>query len=1056
MSRGQFAASHWRQAKPMTRIQSSTGLITGIPIEETVTKLLEIASQPRKILSDRNEVLKSEQLAVNQLSSLVLALQFETNRFASENVFQAKSVNSSDADVISAALAAGGNPAVGSHKFRVLQTATSQQLVSAGFSSLEDLAASGTLSFGFGGFVDTGIALADLNGGAGVKAGKIRIIDRAGNSAEIDLRVARTVDDVLRAINSNDIIDVTASVDGDQFVLTDSSGGSGNLRVQEFGSGTTAAGLGLAGINVAANSATGSDIFQLGTDTRLASLNDGNGVEFRSGADLAVTLRDGTALNIDLGAATTLGEVLTAVNAADPAKLSAAISFDGNGLVLTDLTGGGGTFSVANVGTGSAATDLGLTTTAAGATLTGSRLVSGLRDTLVGSLRGGAGLGTLGEIDITNRNNVTSTVNLAGAETLGDIVAVINSQASGVTAAINSARNGIVLSDTTGATASNLIVADGDGTNTATALGLAADLDATTVNSGTLSRQQVSRATLLSSLNGGDGVSNTDFRVTDSAGNTATVDMNTVGNEAKTVGDVIDRISALAIGVEARVNDAGDGILIIDTAGGTGELKVTESGTGKSAADLKLLRKSTVIEIDGEDVSVIDGSARYDIELSGLDDPASNVLLSSLNKGKGMDAGAFRIVDSDGNSDVVVLNASAGTFTTVADVIDAINATDIGVEARLNSSKSGILLFDTAGGSSTLTVEELAGGTTAASLGLTKPVKTTSVDGNDVQAVDGVGVFSQPADASALASLVTRINSLAAGVTASTVFDGENYRLALSVDKTGAGHELLVDGLDVGLEFQEFGVAQDAALELGGTLPGLGIVVTSDTNEFNSVIAGVNLTVVEPSDKTISIDVTSSNTQMFDVAQDFVDAYNSIRTFLDSTTSFDSEELTTGILFGTQVALRTDSDLSRVVTAQYFGVGQFTTLASVGITVDDKGKLALDKTKFQAAFDTDPGAVTKLFTDKNLGVSTKLKTATDQLVSGTSSTLSSRVSSLGSTIEKNTERLEAMDASLERQRERLLNQFAALESTIAALQQNLTALSSLQAIAPLSINRNRN
>lgn len=1039
----------------MTRIQSSTGLITGIPIQETVNQLMAIASQPRRTLNSRTELLKSEQLAVNQLSSRLLAFQFESNRFASENVFQAKSVSSSDPAAISVALATNGNPAIGSHKLRVLQTATSQQQVSAGFASLKDLAPSGTLSFGFGGFVDSGIALADLNGGAGVKAGKIRVIDRAGNSAEIDLRIARTVDDVLRAINSNSVIDVTASVDGDRFVLSDYSGGSGTLRVQEVEGGTTAAGLGLAGLNAAADTASGNDVFQLAAATRLASLNDGNGIELRSGADLAVTLGDGTTLNIDLGAATSLGQVLTAINAADPAKLSASIAADGNRLRLSDLTGGAGAFSVANVGTGKAASDLGLTTSAAGGTITGSRLASGLRDTLVGRLRGGAGLGTLGEIDITNRDNVTSTVNLADAETLSDVVDAINSQATGVTAAINSARNGIVLTDTTGAAASNLIVADGDGTNTATSLGLVANVVAATVNSGTLSRQQVSRATLLSSLNGGDGVSNNDFRITDSAGHTATVDMNTVGNEAKTIGDVIDRINALPIGVEARINDTGDGILLIDTAAGASELKVTEAGAGKSAADLNLLRKSKVVEVNGAEVSVIDGSSRYEIDLAGLDDPGANVLLTSLNKGKGMDAGAFRITDSAGKSGVVVLNASAGTFTTVADVMDAINATDIGIEARLNPSKSGILLFDTAGGSGKLAVEELAGGTTAASLGLTKPVKTTTVDGSDVQAIDGAGVFSQPADASAMASLVTRINSLAAGVTASTIFDGQSYRLALSVEKTGAGHELMVDGLDIGLEFQEFGAAQDAAIELGGALPGSGIVVTSATNSFNEVISGVNLTVVAPSDKTISVDVAPSNAPMFDVAQDFVDAYNSIRTFLADTTSFDSEALTTGILFGTQVALRAESDLSRVITAQYFGVGQFTTLASVGITVDANGKLALDKTKFQAAFDKDAGAVTKLFTDKNLGVSTKLKTTTDQLVGNTNSTLSARVSALGKTIEKNTERLATMDASLERERERLLNQFAALESTIASMQQNLTALSSLQALPPLSINRYR-
>ena len=51
----------------------------------------------------------------------------------------------------------------------------------------------------------------ELNGGAGVQRGKIRITDRSGAVATIDLSFARTVDDVLQAINSNEDISVTAS-----------------------------------------------------------------------------------------------------------------------------------------------------------------------------------------------------------------------------------------------------------------------------------------------------------------------------------------------------------------------------------------------------------------------------------------------------------------------------------------------------------------------------------------------------------------------------------------------------------------------------------------------------------------------------------------------------------------------------------------------------------------------------------------------------------------------------------------------------------------------------
>lgn len=85
----------------MSRIQSSVGLITGIPIEETVTKLMALAARPRDLLNTRTQGLKSEQLAVTKLTSLVLALQFETNKLSSASLFQTKQVVSSNDDVLS-------------------------------------------------------------------------------------------------------------------------------------------------------------------------------------------------------------------------------------------------------------------------------------------------------------------------------------------------------------------------------------------------------------------------------------------------------------------------------------------------------------------------------------------------------------------------------------------------------------------------------------------------------------------------------------------------------------------------------------------------------------------------------------------------------------------------------------------------------------------------------------------------------------------------------------------------------------------------------------------
>lgn len=1036
----------------MTSIQSSTGLISGIPIQDTVDKLMEIATQPRTALADRTTLLSSEKLAVSNLSSLVLAFQFEVNKLTPSSLFDTKTVTSSNKSVLSAVAAAGSNPPSGSHTFRALQTAAAQQLASSSVENLTDLATEGTLTIGFGGFVDKGISLDQLNGGQGFVRGQIRITDRDGNSADVDLRLARTVDDVLDAINSNTEINVTATATGDQLKLVDNSGGTGNLSVKEIGGGTTAASLGLAGINVAADEATGSDVYWLHSGTKLSTLNDGTGVQIHDvGNDLSITLADESTVTVDLAGATTLGDVVDALNDASPTKFTAAIAADGNRLELVDLTSGAGTFAVTSVGTGTAAEDLGLTATASGDTITGNRLVSGLQDTLVSSLRGGQGLGTLGQVDITNRNGVLSAVDLSAAETLGEVIAAINDQATGVTAAVNSARNGIVLSDTTSATASNLIVADGDANESATALGIVVDDAVTSVNSGSLSRRQISRATLLSALNNGQGIDVADFIIADSNGHSGAVDLNTLGSEAETVGDVIDRINSLSsIDVEARINDTGDGILLVDLASGPNAMQVREVGNHTTAADLHLAGYGVDTTIGGSPAHVIDGSETIRIDLSDLGDPGASIELSSLNGGDGVSLGSFRITDTNGQSAVIVLNQPGTTFNTVADVINAINAKGIDVEAGIDDSGTGIVLVDTAHGAGTLTVEDLSGGTAAADLGIDGEAETVDIEGTPTQVIDGIGTFPSSAAETGLAALASRINSLDAGVSASTLFDGQGYRLILTADETGTANELLVDGLDVGLGFQQISAARDAMLEFGGAQEGSGILVTSSTNTFDDALTGVELTIKGTSQDPITINVAVTSDKLTSTMQDFVDAYNSIRDNLDEATNFNEDEMTTGILFGTTAALRVEQDLTYVLSGRFYGVGNFTSLAAVGIGFDDTGHMELDSTKLQAAFANDPDGLEALLTDDKLGLAAKLGTVIDRLAGDDHSVLATRISTLADKIETNGDRLDFMDDRLAKQRERLLNQFYALETTISQLQQNLTALDSLSVIPPLT------
>jgi flagellar hook-associated protein 2 len=915
----------------MGRITSSIGLISGLKIEEIVDQLIDVAAIPRDNLEVRTKDLQKQQVAIGTLAAKLLSIQFSLGKLAGTSLYDAKKATSADTSVLSATISSAANAVSGTYSFTPVRTASAQQLISQRFTSADSEFGAQSFSFRKGGFVDKGIALEELNNGLGVRLGEIRITDKSGEDAVIDLRFATNVDDVLEAINSNSTINVTAEAVGDAIRLTDNTGQGGTLSVQEVNNGNTAADLGILGVTAAGatTAGTGTDVHSLHVGTRLAKLNDGNGVYFTNSTsavdDLVFDFADGSGpIGLDLSGAETLGDIIEKINTSEDlaGKVTAAIAADGNRLELTDLTNGSGTFSVTNGVLGTAADDLGLSVAAVGDTITGARLTSGLRDTLLSSVNGGAGIETFGNLRITNRNGVLSTVNLNDVETLAELVDAINDQATGVTAAINSNRSGIELTDTTGGSASNLIV-DSVGISTiAEDLGIAVDAASTEIGSGSLNRQVLSEATLLSAIAGGQGITELgDITITDSAGVKKSIDLDTKDDDAKTVGDVINRINAANVGVDARINDAGDGIILIDTAGGSGKLTVADAG-GTVAADLNLVGTSAAVEIDGETVQAIDGTT-----------------ISS-----------FEIEEGD-----------------------------------------------------------------------------------------------------TLAEVVTKINDLDGGVTASLLNDGQGVRLALTVKKTGAANAILLDLEGADFQFQETAAAQDALLQFGSVQSNGGILVTSASNSFTDVVSGVSLTVQQASTTAVSVTVSSNDAGLVTAAEDFVKEYNALRDEIAKVTSFDADSLTTGLLFGTNEALRVDTELSRLVTDKFFGLGSFESLADVGITVDDEGKLELDKTVFQEAYAADPEGLQTFFSDdENGGVVSHFDDVIGGLAGIDNGLLTRRTESLQDTIDTNAERIVELDSFLERQRERLLLQYAQLESILADFQATQSALASFTPVAPLS------
>ena len=175
-------------------------------------------------------------------------------------------------------------------------------------------------------------------------------ITNGGQTYTIDTSAAVTVEDLLNAINdspANTLAQIAPG--GDRLIIRSLISGP-DFAIGESG-GTTASQLG---------------IRSLTTDTLLADLNFGRGVESIAGPDFTIHRKDGVDLAIDVSSAATIGDVIDLINN-DAANLNPAtrvvarLSATGNGIELFDGNlAGPDQLSITRTFGSNAAWDLGL------------------------------------------------------------------------------------------------------------------------------------------------------------------------------------------------------------------------------------------------------------------------------------------------------------------------------------------------------------------------------------------------------------------------------------------------------------------------------------------------------------------------------------------------------------------------------------------------------------------------------------------------------------------------------------------------------------------------
>ena len=465
--------------------------------------------------------------------------------------------------------------------------------------------------------------LASLNNGQGVSLGSITISDGT-NSSTIDLSNAKTIGDVVNAIQANppagDRVEVALGASGLNVQLIDPSG-PGSLVISDAGGDTTATDLGIAGNSNTGSISGGNLSPTLNLDT---SLNDilgtsSSAILTSSGADNDIEIQavdhgsalNNTAISFQTDSSLQAGDVVVNYDTSNPSAPTLTFEVSASGATANEVIQALNTSSAGSVFQGSLVTGDTTNSAAAG---------TGLIDTSLTAVTSG-GSGT--NLDQTSGLLITSggtnyAINLSSASTIQDVLNAINDSGAGLTASINAQGTGInVVSKVSGV---DFSIGENGGT-TATQLGI----------------RSFTTSTQLADLNHGLGVTtSSDVAAAESTSTLAdftidrpdgtSFDINVSG--AQTVGDVINLINNNADNqtpankITAQLNATGNGIeLTSNDVSSPGAFQVVADNGSQAAIDLGLIpsgQTTSAAAVNTGSQQVISGDDTNPQEVDGM------------------------------------------------------------------------------------------------------------------------------------------------------------------------------------------------------------------------------------------------------------------------------------------------------------------------------------------------------------------------------------------------------------------------------------------------------
>jgi flagellar hook-associated protein 2 len=368
---------------------------------------------------------------------------------------------------------------------------------------------------------------------------------------------------------------------------------------------------------------------------------------------------------------------------------------------------------------------------------------------------------------------------------------------------------------------------------------------------------------------------------------------------------------------------------------------------------------------------------------------------------------------------------------------DAVSALDtiseVGSFSAASDSKAVVATASGAAqpGSFKITVSQLASAYKSYSNPLgTQPGQQLNQSGSLTLAIGDKSANLNIAATDTLDAVITKINGSGLRVSASSFFDGSQYRLQLRGLDSGASNNVTVTengttfGFNTAANVKSTG--KDALLKIDD------FDVTSKTNQVTGAISGVTLALTEITTTPATVTVSSDSAGFQTKLKTLVDTYNSVVNRIHTDAGFGSIKAANPQLSGDSVLRGITNRLSGALT-QTVGTGKFNTLRSIGIEMNNNGTLKLNTASLEAALAADPEAVTRVLAgdDKNTkGLADNLATLATDMLSAKGS-VQARKDGLAARQKSLTDRAAIEQKRLDRMEEILRKQFTQMDGEVA-------------------------